>query len=91
MAYLIGYDISNKKRLQKIHKKMVKYAMPIQYSVFLFEGMKKDLDFCLSEILPLINKKEDDLRIYPLPDNVKQWRFGKTIMPEDIIWPSFIN
>lgn len=86
MKYLIGYDIADEKRLQKIHKRMVKYATPIQYSIFLFDGAFKDLQPCIDDVLEIFNKKEDDLRIYPLPTNGKQWQLGKLILPEGIIW-----
>ncbi|QLB13192.1 CRISPR-associated Cas2 family protein [Bisgaardia hudsonensis] len=86
MQYLIGYDISDEKRLQKIHRRMQKYATPIQYSVFLFEGDQHKLQECLKTILTILNKKEDDLRIYPLSKNSNQWKIGKPILPEGIIW-----
>ncbi|HHW7566765.1 TPA: CRISPR-associated endonuclease Cas2 [Mannheimia haemolytica] len=35
MNYLIGYDITEPKRLQKVHQRLIKYATAIQYSVFL--------------------------------------------------------
>jgi len=34
----------------------------------------------------IFNKKEDDLRVYPLPTNTTQWRLGKSSLPEGIIW-----
>ncbi|PJG82410.1 CRISPR-associated endonuclease Cas2 [Caviibacterium pharyngocola] len=86
MQYLIGYDISDAKRLQKVHKQMLKYATPIQYSIFLFEGKLKELQGCLNDVLTLIHKKQDDLRVYPLPSNAKQWQIGKPVLPEGIIW-----
>lgn len=86
MQYLIGYDISDEKRLQKIHRRMTKYATPIQYSVFLFEGMKPELKKCLDDVLDIFNTKEDDLRVYPLQNNTPQWHLGKPIFPEGIIW-----
>ena len=30
MQYLIGYDITNDKRLQRIHRRMINFATPIQ-------------------------------------------------------------
>lgn len=86
MQYLIGYDISEPKRLQKIHKRMAKFSTPIQYSIFLYEGKITDLENYLKEILTIFNKKEDDLRVYPLPNNAKQWQLGKPVLPEGIIW-----
>ncbi len=84
--YLVGYDISDEKRLSKIHKVMVKYVTPIQYSVFLFEGKLSILEECIKEVFSIMNKKEDDLRVYPIPNRGKQWIIGKASLPEGIIW-----
>lgn len=84
--YLIGYDISDSKRLQRIHRRMTRYATPIQYSVFLFDGSEKLLKACLEEVMGIFHKKEDDLRVYPLPANSSQWHLGKPSFPEGIIW-----
>lgn len=86
MKYLIGYDIAEPKRLQKIHKRMVKFSIPIQHSIFLYEGTITELEKYLKNILIIFDKKHDDLRIYPLPNNAKQWLLGKSVLPEGIIW-----
>lgn len=86
MKYLIGYDISDEKRLQKIYKRMTEFATPIQYSVFLFEGNLAHLQKGLNKVLDILNKKEDDLRVYPLPAKGNQWQIGKLILPEGIVW-----
>lgn len=86
MQYLIGYDIANPKRLQKIHKRMTAFSTPIQYSIFLYEGNIENLHKCLNKVLTIFNEKEDDLRVYPLPTHSKQWQLGKAILPEGIIW-----
>ena len=65
---------------------MTHYATPIQYSIFLLDGPEKLLKQCLAEIMLIFNKKEDDLRVYPLPTNTTQWRLGKSSLPEGIIW-----
>ena len=83
--HLIGYDISNEKRLIKVHKTLLKYATPIQYSVFLFEGTEKLLQECIENVLSIMHKKEDDLRVYQLPPNGAQWRLGKPFLPEGIL------
>ena len=85
MQYLIGYDIGNEKRLQRAYRTVIQFAMPLQYSLFLFEGTKKGLDEGLEQLLKVVNLKEDDLRVYPLQnqDN-KYWNLGKCILPEGI-------
>lgn len=89
MQFLIGYDIVEPKRLQQIYRRMVKFALPIQYSVFLFDGSQAKLDEYLKTILAILNTKEDDLRIYPIPDKTAYWQHGKSILPEGIIWSGF--
>lgn len=86
MKYLIGYDISNPKRLQRLHRRMQKHATPVQYSVFLFEGNARALQSCLDEALSIIEKKEDDLRLYPLTVPLKRWELGKPVLPDGIVW-----
>ncbi len=84
--YLIGYDIANPKRLCRIHRAMKTHATPIQYSIFLLEGSERALQYCLDEILPLMNPTEDDIRCYPLPQRGHQFRIGKAVLPEGIFW-----
>lgn len=86
MNYLIGYDICDPKRLQRIYRKITKFATPLQYSIFWFQGEKAHLDKVLAQVLPLLNKKEDDLRIYPLASNTPYWNLGRPTLPEGIIW-----
>ena len=57
--YLIGYDIADPKRLQRIHRRMTNYATPIQYSVFILNGSEKLLKQCLAEVMLIFHKKED--------------------------------
>ncbi|MDP8033567.1 CRISPR-associated endonuclease Cas2 [Pasteurella atlantica] len=84
--YLIGYDIADEKRLQRIYRKVLKYATPIQYSLFIFEGEDVLLQKCINDILTVFDEKEDDLRIYPLSTRGLQWTIGKPLFPEGIIW-----
>ena len=65
--YIIGYDIANPRRLVRIHREMKMHATPLQYSIFLLEGNRKDLQHCLDRILPLMDAKQDDVRCYQLP------------------------
>lgn len=38
MNWIVAYDVSSPRRLQRIHRFMVGQASPIEYSVFLFVG-----------------------------------------------------
>jgi CRISPR-associated protein Cas2 len=85
-TFVIGYDISNPRRLQKVYRAMIKHATPIEYSVFVLDGTMHAAVRCMQEISRLIDPKEDDLRCYPLPRRGLQLRLGKPALPEGIVW-----
>ncbi len=65
--FLICYDISDKKRLQKIGKLVEKKALRIQKSIYLFDKATKDeLNQLVENIMKVFDEKKDDLRIYEI-------------------------
>ena len=84
--YLIGYDIRCPRRLQRVHRKMIGFATPVQRSVFLFTGTNKELDDCIATIKPLLNLKVDDFRCYRLPPNGFRGRLGAPVLPEGVFY-----
>ena len=82
---IICYDICCPKRLVRLHRFLKKQAVPIQYSVFLFTGNRRQLKASMNEAVKFINPKEDDLRAYPLPSRGLKARLGKRILPEGIL------
>lgn len=83
-SWIIAYDISDPKRLQKVHRAMIKHATPIEYSVFLLIGTENDRTRCLEESSALIDDHMDDLRCYPLPERGLQERIGRATLPSGI-------
>ena len=69
MIYFISYDVGNPKRLAKIAKTLENYGIRIQYSFFECEMEQGQLDALKGELLAILNKKEDSLRIYPICKN----------------------
>jgi CRISPR-associated protein Cas2 len=84
--WLIGYDITQPRRLGRVHRALVSRAMPIEYSIFLFIGSEKGLAECLAAISDLIDAKTDDVRCYPLPGRGLQERIGRATLPAGIHW-----
>lgn len=84
--WVIGYDITEPRRLQRIHRAMLRHAISLEYSVFLLTGSETDRQRCLEEITLMINPKTDDLRCYPLPVHGLQERIGKATLPSGIHW-----
>ena len=67
--FIISYDISDSKRLQKLARRLEKVAMRIQYSIFLLsEATQAQLYAVVDEITGIIDHDEDDVRIYRMID-----------------------
>lgn len=64
MNFVITYDISDNKRLRKVALFLEKNAIRIEYSVFFVEAKRKKIMFIIKELKKIINKNEDDVRIY---------------------------
>ena len=63
--FIIGYDIASPKRLQKVARLLEKVAIRVQYSLFFYPKVSREMLEKLSQdILELIDEEEDDVRIY---------------------------
>jgi len=82
--YLICYDIANLKRLQKVHRAICRHAMMVQYSVYFANLTQQQHDALLLELKHIIHKREDDIRFYPLPSQVKALQLGINCLPDGI-------
>lgn len=85
-CWLIGYDITDPRRLGRVHRMMIQHATPIEYSIFWFYGTETGLQACLTELGHLIDPKNDDVRCYPLPARGVQERIGCATLPAGIQW-----
>ena len=84
--WVIGYDITDPRRLGRIHRALLKQATPIENSIFLFSGTENACRKCLQQIAIMIDPESDDLRCYPLPERGLQERLGKATLPQGILW-----
>lgn len=84
--FVLCYDISDPRRLGKLHRFMKKQAVPLQYSVFLYSGDDRQLDRLLEKAAKYIDPKADDLRAYPLPSRGLKARLGRPALPEGILF-----
>ena len=81
--YLICYDISDNKRLQKLGRRLDKLAIRIQYSVFYAPSVTQEMLFDIIETIDeIIDATEDDVRIYTVVD--AGFRLGKAIDLSDV-------
>lgn len=85
VLYLICYDISDPKRLGKVHRLLKKRGLPIQYSVFTTVLKRPQVLRLLESISDLIDEKDDDVRCYTLPRTVVTHSIGKQFFPEGVM------
>ncbi len=65
--FVIAYDISDPKKLQKIAKIIEKRALRIQYSIYVyFDATQKDITSLLKEVTKIYDEKKDDIRVYKI-------------------------
>ena len=79
--HLLAYDIADHARLQQVHRTVRQAGLPLQYSVFLVPGSATDIELLLRELDGIIEPKEDDIRVYPLPSRLQAHRYGRQQLP----------
>lgn len=82
--FLIAYDISDPRRLQRLHRYLSKEALPIEYSVFFVTAELHHLLRILQQAVKLIDPRQDDLRCYPLPHRGLRARLGMATLPAGV-------
>lgn len=68
--YLVCYDIRNEKRLVKVYRTLKQMGIHVQYSVFHCRLTWQELIELKGKLQGIIDEKEDDVRIYPLPQEL---------------------
>ena len=66
MHYVVAYDVAQTRRRTKIMNKLKDHGLRVQFSVFECEMDPPRMDQLKSELLPLMNLRQDRLHIYRL-------------------------
>lgn len=66
MFYLVCYDIVNNHRRNKVAKLLESYGLRVQKSVFECVLDDKQQENLQKRLMKLLNKREDQIRFYPL-------------------------
>ncbi len=75
--YLIAYDITEAKRLNRVHYFISKRATALQRSVFLINGDSASIKRVSKALLERADTRVDDIRLYPLQNLDRIWVAGK--------------
>lgn len=82
--WLIAYDISDPRRLRRVHRFLSSQAVPVQYSVFATRSAPMKAGLIRASLAEIIDEGEDDVRIYPVPEPANLAVFGKKALPEGL-------
>ena len=86
--YLICYDISQSaRRLARVRRRLIESATPIQFSVFWAVLTQAERDGLIRRLAGIIKAENDDIRLYPLPENPVIRMLGRPVLPEGVIAP----
>jgi CRISPR-associated protein Cas2 len=83
-AWLVCYDIAEPRRLARVWRAVREFGVPMQYSVFWARLDRAGLNAALSVVAARINPRADDVRFYPLPENLQITGLGRDVLPLDI-------
>ena len=84
VAWLVTYDIADRRRLTRVFKALKKAGVPVQYSVFSVDASTAGIARLMVQLAQLINPKEDDVRAYRLPPNGWRATLGEAILPDGV-------
>jgi CRISPR-associated protein Cas2 len=79
--WLICYDIAEPRRLVRVWRTVREFGVPLQYSVFWARLDSGALDGALAAVAQRIHTRADDVRFYPLPENVQITGLGRDVVP----------
>ena len=87
--YIVSYDICDPKRLRLVHKTMLGYGEPLQYSVFCCDLSSSERIMLISDLSPIIDHREDQvmlINIGPAEARGKESieTLGKRLKTEDL-------
>lgn len=68
MNYLICYDITNQKRLNRVRMYLTSHGLSVQKSFFSCETDKNKLASILTDLKSMIDEKKDKVSCYPICD-----------------------
>ena len=83
--YLLCYDISQPKRLRRVHCCVRRYGQRLQNSVYYIGATPAQLRKLCGELAALINAREDDVRIYPLYKHRPIYWLGQPVDADGIM------
>jgi CRISPR-associated protein Cas2 len=83
--FLIAYDIAHPRRLARVHRSVKSVAIPAQRSLYVVHTTANEVRAIRDVLAGLIDRHEDDVRIYPLPQRTRILHYGKRPLPDRLL------
>ena len=83
-SWLVCYDIRDKSRLSRVHKRLRSEGASLQYSAFTVHANDHQIRALLEALRLEIDEREDDVRAYHLPERCTVWMLGRQCLPDGI-------
>lgn len=84
-SWLVAYDISHPRRLSRVHRLLKETGVPVQYSLFTVRDTARGILRLKTELAGLIDTRQDDVRIYRLPQTPSFVAIGRPLLPENLL------
>lgn len=85
VPWLIAYDIGDKRRLARLHRFLCGHATPVQLSVFMARASASQMGRLAQDIKERIDPREDDVRIYRIPEPAEAFVHGRCMLPDGVL------
>jgi len=72
MFVIVTYDITNPRRLVKVHKRLKDFGVPVQYSVFECDLDHGQMHNMRQALLEIIEPDEDAVLVYPVCEDCRR-------------------
>lgn len=83
--WIVCYDMKEPKRLRRVFKFLKSHGIPIQYSVFLVHASSNAIARFEVQLCKLIDRNEDDVRIYAIPKGSDPIIMGHALIPDGVL------
>jgi CRISPR-associated endonuclease Cas2 len=75
--FIIAYDITERKRLQRLQRLVSTQFLQLQYSVYYGSMTRKHMDAFITAMQKIIDPSDDDLRVYEVDPLENSFVIGK--------------
>lgn len=74
--FLLTYDVTDRRRIKRIHRSLLKHGIPVQRSVFLIFATRGQIEMITQQCVDILDMQTDELAVFRTNPLDSIWRFG---------------